>query len=123
MSICTVNFLFGQPCKILRLYKQPNREDAEGDGGGDRPRLVSVKRTTGTERPGASLFERKARVCDASSGVQGASSEADAALIFWFFCIKAKERSSFENITGLKILILNTIGLKIRLNRIQGYPV
>ena len=102
------------------LKKFPN---AEGDGGGDRPRLVSVKRTTGTERPGASLFERKARVCDASSGVQGVSSEADAALIFWFFCIKAKERSSFENITGLKILILNTIGLQIRLNRIQGYPV
>ena len=32
--------------------------DAEGEGDGDWPRLVSVKRTTGTERPGASLFER-----------------------------------------------------------------
>ena len=74
----------------LGLEKLPN---AEGEGDGDWPRLVSVKRTTGTERPGASLFERKARVCDANSGVQGASSEADEALIFWFFCIKAKERS------------------------------
>ena len=58
--------------------------DAEGEGKQDRPRLVSVKRTTGTERPKASLFEREARVCDANSEVQGASSEAAAALIFWF---------------------------------------
>ena len=49
--------------------------DAEGEGKQDRPRLVSVKRTTGTERPKASLFEREARVCDANSEVQGASSE------------------------------------------------
>ena len=75
------------------------------------------------EMGSASSGERQARVCDASSGVQGASSEADAALIFWFFCIKAKERSSFWDIIGLKILILNTIGLQIRLNRIQGYSV
>ena len=55
---------------------------------------MSVKRTTGTEQPRASLFEREAqaRVCDANSEVQGASSEAAAALIFWFFCIKTKER-------------------------------
>ena len=66
--------------------------DAEGEEKQDRPRLVSVKRTTGTERPRASLFERKARVCDVNSEVQGASSEAAAALIFWFFCIKTKER-------------------------------
>ena len=65
--------------------------DAEGEEKQDRPRLVSVKRTTGTERPRASLFEREARVCDANSEVQGASSEAAAALIFWFFCIKTKE--------------------------------
>ena len=44
------------------------------------------------EGPRASLFEREARVCDANSEVQGASSEAAAALIFWFFCIKTKER-------------------------------
>ena len=68
------------------------RPDAEGEGKQERPRLVSVKRTTGTERPRASLFEREARVCDVNSGVQGASSEAAAALIFWFFCIKTKER-------------------------------
>ena len=37
------------------LEKLPN---AEGEGDGDWPRLVSVKRTTGTERPRASLFER-----------------------------------------------------------------
>ena len=49
--------------------------DAEGEGKQDRHRLVSVKRTTGTERPRASLFEREARVCDANSEVQGASSE------------------------------------------------
>ena len=66
--------------------------DAEGEEKQDRPRLVSVKRTTGTEQPRASLFEREARVCDANSEVQGASSEAAAALIFWFFCIKTKER-------------------------------
>ena len=66
--------------------------DAEGEGKQDRHRLVSVKRTTGTERPRASLFEREARVCDANSEVQGASSEAAAALIFRFFCIKTKER-------------------------------
>ena len=65
--------------------------DAEGEGKQDRPRLVSVKRTTGTERQRASLFEREARVCDVNSEVQGASSEAAAALIFWFFCIKTKE--------------------------------
>ena len=35
------------------------RPDAEGEEKQDRPRLVSVKRTTGTERPRASLFERK----------------------------------------------------------------
>ena len=64
--------------------------DAEGEGDGDRPRLVSVKRTTGTERPGASLFERKARVCDANSGVQGASSEAGEALTFWLLLGQAK---------------------------------
>ena len=57
--------------------------DAEGERKQDRPRLVSVKRTTGTEQPRASLFEREARVCDANSEVQGASSEAAAALIFW----------------------------------------
>ena len=67
------------------------RPDAEGEGKQDRPRLVSVKRTTGTERQRASLFEREARVCDVNSEVQGASSEAGAALIFWFFCIKTKE--------------------------------
>ena len=83
----------GQHNRITNPIEQGT--DAEGEGDGDWPRLVSVKRTTGTERPGASLFERKARVCDANSGVQGASSEADAALIFWFFCIKAKERSSY----------------------------
>ena len=64
--------------------------DAEGEAGWDRPRLVSVKRTTETERPGASLFERKARVCDANSEVQGASSEADAALTFWLLLGQAK---------------------------------
>ena len=41
--------------------------DAEGEEKQERPRLVSVKRTTGTERPRASLFEREARVCDANS--------------------------------------------------------
>jgi len=70
--------------------------DAEGEEKQDRPRLVSVKRTTGTERPRASLFEREARVCDANSEVQGASSEAAAALIFWFFCIKTKEHTTME---------------------------
>ena len=40
------------------------------------------------------------RVCGASSGMKGVSSEADAALIFWFFCIKAKERGNI----GWKIL-------------------
>ena len=45
------------------------RPDAEGERKQERPRLVSVKRTTGTERPRASLFEREARVCDANSGV------------------------------------------------------
>ena len=65
--------------------------DAEGERKQDRPRLVSVKRTTETEQPRASLFEREARVYDANSEVQGASSEAAAALIFWFFCIKTKE--------------------------------
>ena len=69
--------------------------DAEGEGDGDRPRLVSVKRTTGTERPGASLFERKARVCDANSEVQGASSEADAALTFWLLLGQAKSNGSY----------------------------
>ncbi len=59
--------------------------DAEGERKQDRPRLVNVKRTTGTEQPRASLFEREARVCNANS-------EAVAALIFWFFCIKTKER-------------------------------
>ena len=63
------------------------RPDAEGEEKQDRPRLVSVKRTTGTERP-------RARVCDANSEVQGASSEAAAALIFWFFCIKTKEHTT-----------------------------
>ena len=72
------------------------RPDAEGEGKQDRPRLVSVKRTTGTERPRASLFEREARVCDANSEVQGASSEAAAALIFWFFCIKTKEHTTMK---------------------------
>ena len=71
-----------------RLEKLP---DAEGEEKQEQPRPVSVKRTTGTERQRASLFEREARVCDANSEVQGASSEAAAALIFWFFCIKAKE--------------------------------
>ena len=42
-----------------RLEKRP---DAEGEEKQDRPRLVSVKRTTGTERQRASLFEREARV-------------------------------------------------------------
>ena len=55
-----------------RLEKRP---DAEGEEKQDRPRLVSVKRTTGTEQPRASLFEREARVCDANSEVQGASRE------------------------------------------------
>ena len=68
--------------------------EADGVGKLDRHRLVSVKRTTGTERPRASLFEREARVCDANSEVQGASSEAAAALIFWFFCIKTKEHTT-----------------------------
>ena len=72
-----------------RLEKLP---DAEGEEKQERPWLESVTRTTGTERPKASLFEREARVCDANSEVQGASSEAAAALIFWFFCIKTKER-------------------------------
>ena len=66
------------------------RPDAEGEEKQDRPRLVSVKRTTGTERPRASLFEREARVCDANSEVQGASSEAAAALIF---CIQQWEKT------------------------------
>ena len=70
------------------------RPDAEGEGKQERPRLVSVKRTTGTERPIASLFEREARVCDANSEVQGASSEAAAVLIFCLFCIKTKERTT-----------------------------
>ena len=55
--------------------------------------------TTGLEkRPDAESEEKQdwprleARVCDANSEVQGASSEAAAALIFWFFCIKTKER-------------------------------
>ena len=60
-----------------RLEKLP---DAEGEEKQDRPRLVSVKRTTGTERPKASLFEREARVCDANSEVQGASSEIKTVL-------------------------------------------
>ena len=71
-----------------RLEKLP---DAEGEEKQYWPRLVSVKRTTGTEQPRASLFEREARVYDANSEVQGASNEAAAALIFWFFCIKTKE--------------------------------
>ena len=72
-----------------RLEKLP---DAEGEEKQDWPRLVSVKRTTGTEQPRASLFEREARVCDANSEVQGASSEAAAALIFWFFCNFTKKK-------------------------------
>ena len=72
------------------------RPDAEGEEKQDRPRLVSVKRTTGTERPRASLFEREARVCDANSEVQGASSEAAAALIF---CIKTKEHTTMKKST------------------------
>ncbi|OUO50331.1 hypothetical protein B5F77_12900, partial [Parabacteroides sp. An277] len=54
--------------------------------------LVGVKRASGTERPRASLFERGARVCGANSGVQEASSPADAALNFWFFSFKRKEQ-------------------------------
>ena len=73
--------------------------DAEGEEKQDWPRLVSVKRTTGTEQPRASLFEREARVCDANSEVQGASSEAAAALIFWFFCIKTKEHTTMKKST------------------------
>ena len=47
-----------------RLEKLP---DAEGEEKQYWPRLVSVKRTTGTEQPRASLFEREARVYDANS--------------------------------------------------------
>ena len=74
-----------------RLEKLP---DAEGEEKQERPWLESVKRTTGTERPKASLFEREARVCDANSEVQGASSEAAAALIFWFLWKKENNRYS-----------------------------
>ena len=70
-----------------RLEKLP---DAEGERKQDRPRLVSVKRTTGTEQPRASLFEREARVCNANSEVQGASSEAAAALILGSFVSRQK---------------------------------
>ena len=76
-----------------RLEKLP---DAEGEEKQYWPRLVSVKRTTGTEQPRASLFEREARVYDANSEVQGASNEAAAALIFWFFCIKTKEHTTMK---------------------------
>ncbi len=51
---------------------------------------MSVKRTTETERPGASLFECGARVGDAISGAQGVSSEAAEALTFWLLLGQAK---------------------------------
>ena len=47
-------------------------------------------------RPGASLFERKARVCDANSGMQEASSEADAALTFWLLLGQAKSNKKIS---------------------------
>ena len=99
------------------------RPDAEGEGKQDRPRLVSVKRTTGTERQRASLFEREARVCDVNSEVQGASSEAAAALIFWFFCIKTKELYKEKRYLCKKVKIMATLNQYIVniLPQIQRY--
>ena len=41
------------------------------------------------------MFEREARVCNANSGMKGVSSEAGAALTFWFFLVKQKEHQKF----------------------------
>ena len=72
--------------------------------------LVGVKRASETKRPRASLFERGARVCGANSEVQGASSPADEALIFWFFLIKQKEQERFSfKRKEQKIFTLKTI--------------
>ena len=46
----------------------------------------------GTEWSGRSVAVWAKRVCGAHSETKRRSSSADAALIFWFFCIKAKER-------------------------------
>ena len=53
--------------------------------------LVSVKRRNEVKRPERRCLSRR-RVCGAHSVTQWRSSSADAALNFWFFSFKRKER-------------------------------
>ena len=58
----------------------------------ERPASFWWALSGGTKWSGRSVAVWAQRVCGAHSVTKWRSSSADAALVFWFFCIKAKER-------------------------------